>query len=54
VLGGYEKEIEMQTQERNANLGKLIKFKNQLEYTIFHFGQDSNGLELLVKTRRRS
>lgn len=36
------------------NLGKLIKVKNQLESIIFHIGQDYNGLELLVKTKRRS
>jgi hypothetical protein len=35
-------------------LGKLIKQRNQLQLKIDYIGQDFDGLELLIKTQRRS
>lgn len=44
----------MQTQERNQSVGKLLKFRNQVNLKIDNLSQDFDGLELLIRTHRRS
>jgi hypothetical protein len=54
ILGGYEKDIDHQTAQRNIYLANLIKQKNRLDQRLKLFQQDFGALDLLLKTMRRS
>eukprot|EP00347_Sterkiella_histriomuscorum_P018883 403343810 len=54
ILGGFEKEIDAQTQERNNNISTLLKYSNQMSTRIDQVEQDFKYLELMIKNKKRS
>ncbi|CDW79851.1 rab5 gdp gtp exchange factor [Stylonychia lemnae] len=51
---GFEREIDLQTAERNQNVSTLIRYSNQLYSRVDQLDQDFKYLELLFKVKKRS
>ena len=54
ILGGYEKDIEMQTLEMNMSISTLIKYHNQMQQRIDWVKEDFKYLEHLFRVKKRS